>query len=243
MPPRTKVRHHHHHHHYRPHSSAPRITVPPTTQFTVIFPLKSGAFDTTSYVSSVTDDRASLEEINNTLRDVNEARTPGKRQQGIIIFFYILSILAVIVGGAIALAILISKTTIVIPVVVIGGTVLIIIFICLFRALLESNRKKQQELVRGVVNSHNQNFGRKGLRWNIPYYFPMWIELVKEYKYQVPPQQMAMGNHQQGMNFGGNNMMRMGQDMYAQQNMGYEGYQIYPQQNNSNRGQRVMMMN
>jgi len=218
-------------HGHRPYRGGHRVAVPPTTELTVVFPLKSGKFDTSNYFQVQTDDKATPDEVNLVLKEINEARLPAQRKYDITLCFFILFIIALFAGFIIAIILIIPKNPIFVPVIFICEALLVIVGLFFFIMTLNSLRKKQQTLVQEVVERHNQAFATRGLKWKVPFHFPRWMELSNEYKLQqMQMQQMQFGFQQGFVNLEGPNMVQVIQ----QQNMNvmnFQGYQMHPQQN------------
>ena len=87
------------------------IAIPPTTDYTVVFPHDALAkrFDTGFYSPALTDGRASREEIEQVLREVEAVRKPFASKIVSAVCCYILSLFAAI-GGFIFLMISVGSS-------------------------------------------------------------------------------------------------------------------------------------
>ena len=210
------------------------IAIPPTTDYTVVFPHDDLAkrFDTGFYSPALTDGRASKEEIEQVLREVEAVRKPFASKIVSAVCCYILSLFAAI-GGFIFLMISVGGGPggDMIPFYIIGYIAFLVAIIVVFALRIKSITEQMKTKCREVLDRQNQNFASRGLRWHIPVHFPRWVELWKDYRagaiaqpiYMPPVNQQPYspvpnyGAPNQNMNMGG-------QSQFQQQNY-YQNYQ------------------
>jgi len=217
------------------------IAIPPTTAYTVVFPFDAigKRFDSGFYSPGVTDGRATIEEINHVLADIENTRRPIASKIMSAICCYIISLLAVVgcyVFGMVSIA---GTSPESIPFLVIGFIVAVIAVIWVFIARVRKVNEELKTKCQEVANRHNQNFSSRGLRWHIPVHFPRWVELWKDYVNQgqgqnFPGQQpvyMPPVQQQPYANYGGPQQQNMGGQPQFQQNY-YQNYQGQPNNNN-----------
>jgi hypothetical protein len=209
------------------------IAIPPTTAYTVVFPFDAAGkrFDTGFYSPGITDGRASAEEINHVLAEIENTRRPIAAKMVSAICCYIFSLFAVVgcyVFGMVSIAGTAPES---IPFLVIGFIVAIVAVIWVFIARLKKVNEELRTKCKVVADRHNQNFASRGLRWHIPVHFPRWVELWKDYASQSGqgfpgPQPVYMPPVQQQpyANYGGPQQQNVGGQPQFQQNY-YQNYQ------------------
>ncbi len=161
-------RHHHHHHRsggggsYRYRGGTPRVAIPKTSENWVIFPYdkKNRKWITSDYLPSQTKDRASVDEIEKFLNEVNEPLAAWYKEYG-----------AVYEGGGAYLCLFI----ILIPLLPIW-----IFYVCWITAAQPKAEKKLEEVkvkIKAIIKEKGSHFAERGLIWNLNIHFPRWIEL------------------------------------------------------------------
>jgi len=159
------------------------IAIPPTTSTTVVFPSTADgrAFDSGFYSPGLTDGRASFEEINQFLSEINDVRaktqsqTTGDMCCRVIVFFFF------IILYVLGMIFMTQDNPELVPVGVIGFIILAVCLVIFQTKKLNRIRTEFQAKCQAIVNQHNQNFASRGLRWHLPVYFPRWVELWKDY--------------------------------------------------------------
>ena len=239
-----------------------QIPVPPTTQYTIVFPMNVWAkkYDSSFYNPGLTDGRATQEEIDQILREVQEIKKPFNRKLVCALWLYILGLI-----GCIALMILgiidsVGTTEYVyvdgywetvendntgelvgsILGGIFGAFFVIGIFVCYATKINKASRVPIQALFDRV----NPNFTSRGLRWHMPVHFPRWVELWKDYvslgqptgqpTYLPPPMT------QQYQNYPDAPYQMPGTQPQDYQNYGVQpqGYQNYAQPGYNQQGQQ-----
>jgi len=179
--------------------------IPSSTPLSIVFPYDSQAqkFSTSSYMPLQTQNRASLEEIEQFL---DQANAPIKEWYAE--FGYLQE-------GSAKMTALLIICTIIMP--------LIFFFLCWITAVQNKSAvklKEASEKAKLFIRDNGQQFIDKGLLWNIPTRFPHWIELWTSL--EGPPQmglgQPGFGGFQQP----GIQTMPVQQQNY--QNMQQQGY-------------------
>jgi len=225
----TRGHHHHHSHHgtknaYKYRGGTPFVPTPPTSANWVIFPYDkvNKRWNTSNYQPSQTGNRASVDEIERFLNEVNEPLTVWYKEYG-----------AIYEGGGIYLFLFIFLIVL-LPI--------FIIYVCWIASAQGEAEKKLEEVkqkVRSMIQEKGSFFAERGLIWGVPGYFPQWIELWVG--------QGPHPDHHVGIQMGsGNIQMAMFQQnqggmMFNQQQQGFNmgSYQQsgYPQQGNGMGGQ------
>jgi hypothetical protein len=160
----------------------PTIKVPKTSPSVIIIPYEElgNKFDTSAYSPALTDGRASLEEINQVLNDLEATRAPFTSKILGNICYYILSTFLMI--GAIALcAAFVKKHGKGMLVLIICSVVM---YIAVIIVLTKRSKRLNAQLIaecKAVADRHNSSFASRGLRWYVPSHFPRWVELWKDY--------------------------------------------------------------
>jgi len=211
-------RYHHHHHHHR---RIIIIPIPSSTPQSLVFPYDgiSKKFNTNSYMPIQTQNRISIEEIEQFLDIINGPIKEWYDEYGWL------------TNGSCKFVCLMFTCFIIMP--------LMFFFIC-WMACAQSKAadalQKAGEKAKILVRDNNQRFVERGLMWNVPTHFPRWIELWT----QVGPGFGGASMPQQGFP-----MMpqQQGFPMMPQQQPGFDGFarpgiptQTMPQQNFQNGG-------
>lgn len=168
-------------------SSRKSFMVPPTTDFTVIFPFDkhTGKFDRLFYYSALTDGRASQDQIDLFLREIEQILQRKSKPINIIIWLFVFLAFSVLLGLTYhhmdrydTEREMVIKTMIayLFVVVLCSGT------IQLYR---RHTKKKAKKAIEAAIRRSYLEFEAQGLRWNIPAGFPKWIELWKYYKFEA----------------------------------------------------------
>jgi hypothetical protein len=158
--------------------------IPPTSAYTIVFPSPAfdAKFDSSSYYPTLTDGKASTQEITQVLSDIESTIKPFnekiKRAGYIFLLYVILSFLPALyfffAKGDKSVAFIVS-----IAAFCAGAIVGLVIWICCYIRKVDAKMlPKCQE----AIDRHNQDFAQKGLRWHLPPSFPRWVELWKDYK-------------------------------------------------------------
>jgi len=191
-----------------------QVPIPPTTQYTVVFPLNVWAkqYDSSFYTPGLTDGRAQNVEIDQVLREVERIRKPFNTKIVCALWLYILGLL-----GCVCLMVVVPITTSgdgywdgytwveydntsAIVGSIVGGILGIFFVMIVFIVYVTRVTKASRVPVQNYFNQVNANFSSRGLRWHIPVHFPRWVELWKDYVGQqgyagvgqptyLPPQQ------------------------------------------------------
>ena len=218
------------------------IAIPPTTDYTIVFPHDDFGkrFDSGFYSPALTDGRASLEEINQILAEVEIIRRPLAGKMCGALCCYIVSIIASVVAYVLFMVSMINNNSGLFPFLIAGfiGMIILIfwVFIVRVKNIHENIRKKCKE----VIDKHNHNFVSRGLRWHLPIQFPRWIELWKDYRaasnshaiymppvsqHPYPPISHNYGAPNQNMNMGGQPQF---QQNYYQNHQGAQNNMYIP---------------
>jgi len=201
-------RHHHHHHHHRRHyygrgGGAPVIVTPSSTPGCLVFEYDKSnkRFSTSNFSTMQIQNRASHEEIERFLNEVNEPIAAWNKEYRdayeirgtylcCLIFFFFLFPL----------------------------------FFCYFCWMLSEQKeaaKKLEEVkeeVRRIIRERGSSFAERGLIWNVPQHFPQWIELWTGAGGLMPGMQPAAQMPGQG---GGIQMAVIQQQQPMPQQQGY----------------------
>ncbi len=180
---RNHHKNHHNHHPTHQKQQVVIIAIPPTTATTVVFPSTADgrAFDSGFYSPGLTNGRASFEEINQFLTEINTLRVANGSQTASGICCRALCFFFTLILFALCMVLVISSIPALTPLVVIGFFVFLV---TLIMTLVKRSERAQTEFkakCQVIVNQHNQNFASRGLRWHLPVYFPRWVELWKDY--------------------------------------------------------------
>lgn len=182
------------------------IVIPPSTAGTLVFPWKDSIkkFDTSSYNPIMTNNRVSLEEINQILDEALVPVMEWRDKQLFIKYPWAIIILVILLP---------------------------LLYIYMFYLACTSCSKQKEfeevkEKSRAILKEKGAHFEQRGLAWVVPAHFPRWIELWTGQGGMQPnmmmQQQMMMqpnvgqngyavvpiNNQQMGMN---NNMMMTNQ--------------------------------
>lgn len=172
------------------------IVIPPTTTITIVFPFDEPTkrFDCSFYSPHLTDGRASIQEIQQVLAEVEAIRGSLASEGGCMGCLRLLCFLFISSLMIIALNNVDVNDSSSIPFVAIGCFVLMVSVCCCMSKRDERINNEIKERCQAAVDKHNyQSFGSRGLRWHIPIHFPRWIELWKDYQGQsssnmyIPP--------------------------------------------------------
>jgi len=211
------------------------IAIPPTTDYTIVFPhdAVSKRFDSGFYAPGLTDGRASREEIDQVLNEVENVRRPLASKIVSALCCYIFGLFAAIGSYVFFMVAMAGGDPELIPFFVIGFIGLIVALVWIFVVRVKNLTEQIKTKSRQVIDRHNPSFASRGLRWHVPVHFPRWIELWKDYRAGNNPQPIYMPPvHQQPYtptpNYGAPNQ-NAGQPQF-QQNY----YQNYQGPNNNN---------
>jgi len=167
--------------------SGPGLIAFPPTATTVTFPFDEpeAKFDSSFYRPEFTDGRASEEEINTVLRDLDGVMGPmiaklkAAGRNVVISQFVMFAIAFVFFYLAdkinpyfLALGILCLLYAAIGPCII-------------MKMLISQNYQQLVAKSQVIVDKHNQNLASRGLRWDLSPYFPKRIELRKDYNSQV----------------------------------------------------------
>lgn len=165
--------------------------IPASTRERLIFPLApNNQFDTSSYNPGFTDGRASLEEINQILTEIQAARQPLVDDLHKVYCTYILTIILGILATAV-LGFILAMTLGVFLIFVRFVLYMILLFwsMMTFRTKIIKLNEQTKAVAQKVIDNYSGSFGSRGLRWAMPMHFPMWIELHKDYLISENPGQ------------------------------------------------------
>ena len=185
----------------------PRVPVPPTSHYTVVFPLKtwSRVYDASSYNPAQAEGRATLEEVNQVLQEMYKIQKPFRTKVNLASFLYIIFLLASMILSGIAIAnsyddveacfafgdnycYWTKKTNSgQLALSIIGGIFGIFVSSCIYIAIVVKVTRSSRVPARALFDRVNPNFATRGLRWQLPVHFPRWIELSKDYVNQTQP--------------------------------------------------------
>ena len=172
------------------------VPIPTTSLYTVVFPLevRRSQYDTSFYNPGLTDGRATQEELNQVLREVEAIKNPFSKKLTCALWLFIF-------GFFTSLVVMIT-----VPVIcsgnpyydnygyyhddtnvggmfagIFGGLFTMIFVIVYLIIFISRNTKKSRAAVQTILDRVNPNFTSRGLRWHLPLHFPRWIELWKDY--------------------------------------------------------------
>jgi len=171
--------------------------IPPTTQRTIVFPLKitfatNSTFDSSFYNPMLTDGRAHLEEVNHVLREIETTQISSlsKMWRGFYCFIAALMV-AVFVLTPLIIYAFVSRNFVLAAIAILVDIVLYTIPGFFFTKYVKRTIQNAKKNCLVVVERINQEFSPKGLRWHLPDQFPKWIELWKDYvgepQMEAPP--------------------------------------------------------
>jgi len=172
--------HHNHHHHHEYHyeqrvNRSNRVTVPHTTDSTVIFPQVNGTFDRT-YNPVYTDCRVPPEQVNEVLSIIDtvvKQHLAAVNCLGIILLFNFIGIFL----SAVLIRDPYLKRNIII------GNCVSVFVLAIITGVLRQKRINQARIIcQQTLDVHNQRLASVGVRWALPYHFPMWVELHNDFK-------------------------------------------------------------
>jgi len=166
------------------------IPVPITNPYTIIFPgdKNTKGFDVGAYNPALTDGRASNEEINQALKEIESVRRPFYKKMLVSISTYVFALIFGVIAY-IGLTSYLNKNHstfanyLIYPFIIyIFGSVVFFIM------SIKKNRMNGRKAALEIVSKYNLIFASKGLRWHLPVHFPKWVELWKDYLGQPNPQ-------------------------------------------------------
>ena len=172
------------------------VPVPATSLYTIVFPLDGfkSQYDASFYNPGLTDGRATQEELNQVLREVEAVKKPFSSKVVCALWLFLLGFLASL-AVMIAVPIICSGTgyfdeygyyhddTNVGGMLagIFGGLFAMIFVIVYFIVYANRKTKETRVAVQALLDRVNPNFTSRGLRWHLPLHFPRWIELWKDY--------------------------------------------------------------
>ncbi len=171
------------------------LQLPTTNPNTIVFPSSDEGFDLNAYSPVLTDGRASTEEVVQVLKELESLKRPLSKRKTFTVIAFILIFLSLGVGFGVTLNIIITRRPTLIGVVIAPFFIFLFLGILCFMGALKRIRDEQRKGANAVISQANLVFASKGLRWVLPYAFPNWIELWKDYampsnsnsSYYVPP--------------------------------------------------------
>ena len=197
------------------------VPIPVTTPACIIFPYdkENKKFITSDYSSAQTKERASAEEIERFLNEVNEPLSAWSEQYGLVYE-----------GKGIYFCLFITFL------------ILLPIFICYvcWLSSKQSEAKKAltevKQKIRTIIQERGSYFAEKGLEWKIPIQFPHWLELwtgedgkpgagdieMAAYQQSGYPQLSQQGNSVAPVQDGNQQQFMYNANMYGQEENGEE---------------------
>ncbi len=196
------------------------IIVPPAGGDFIVFNSDSFTkkFDSASYYPHLTDGKASTEEINHVLREIEKVQKPFNSQLLSVLICYIIFLFTSVGFYAVFMMNFTELDIAIIAIYFVLFVAAVVFNLIIYVTRTRGIREKMKLKCKNVTEKHNQYFMKRGLRWHIPEKFPKCIELWKDEKPQ------NFGNQQPSWNFEGHNQPQ------PQQNY----YQNYLGQGNSN---------
>ena len=171
------------------------VPVPATSLYTIIFPQDFRLlYDSSFYNPNLTEGRATKEEIDQLLREIEAVKKPFGKKITCALWLLLLGFLASI-AMMIALPIMsvgpssYDKWGRLVQTNdngelfggIFGGLALMIFSIVYFAVYVVRNNRKSKAAVQVLLDRINPDFNSRGLRWHLPLHFPRWIELWKDY--------------------------------------------------------------
>lgn len=156
------------------------VKPPVCTDYTIVIPYEffQGKFSKTVYDSQMTENRASNEEINQVLGNVEEilSRKPSYAKTfGILLTIYL-------IAGLIAF-LLQNTFNYTFQYWFEGSFWLFLGIVCFTFWMMYVNQWRKRKVEAGdYIDSIQHGFKQRGLRWHIPQQFPQWIEIFKDYR-------------------------------------------------------------
>ncbi len=152
------------------------IPTPSSSPHSLVFPydVKAKKFSTSSYIPFQTQNRATIEEIEQFLEQINAPIKEWYDEFGFL------------KEGSVKMTCLAIICGILIP--------LLPFFVCWMIAIqkkADAKLKEISEKAKLLIRDNSQHFIDKGLLWNIPTFYPQWIELWTSL--EGPPPQVGFG--------------------------------------------------
>lgn len=170
----------------QPVTPTPTPTPQPTiSDFQIFFPytLNKSCFDREIYTPELTENRATTEEVNTVLDELESAVEPtvkaAKTYLGIYMGFFLTTnlILPFLYERSERFQKMLSARAL-----IIGNTTIIGLATVKFFYTMKGKESEARELSLKVFDKYNTAFMEKGLRWNIPKNFPKGVGLWRLYK-------------------------------------------------------------
>ena len=171
-----------HHKPYKPRE----VYLPRTTDLVIIFPLdgSKGSYSG-RYYSSQTEERASLEEVNNTLREVAFVYKPFDEKRFWSALCFVLNVFLSLIAFILILKFVAPlKPAVLFPVSIGVFCIWVTISSFIFTNAISKYGKNGTVACQKVIDKYNQEFSKRGLRWVLPQHFPKWIELHNDFRKQ-----------------------------------------------------------
>jgi len=218
------------------------VVTPPTTDFCLVFPYdrKSNTFDKSFYSPALTHGKVSFQQLDSFIgeaeRILKKKIDPVKKVWSLFGWFALLGVVFIAClmftmmsddldddYNSDSMAANIDDSDEVDSLfIVLMGYMFGIIFYALICGIYSCKKhRKARKAIQTLVDRNSQMFAAQGLRWNVPKYFPRWIELWKDYRGQQA--QCMCGQMLQPYD----NFTTLNQGQIIQNQ-----YQQYPQQDN-----------
>jgi len=164
-------------------TSAFRTVVPQTTPYTIMFSedKQSKTYDSSFYNTTLTEGRATSEEVSQVLKEINAMRRPLIKKTSLILFSFVVSLVIVIGLFVIFSVFLMASHPLISDYGLIFSVILLLISLGFFTLSFRRNQQDCRKAAAVIVSKYNIIFASKGLRWQLPAEFPRWIELWKDY--------------------------------------------------------------
>jgi len=182
------------------------VPIPDSTPDKVVFSIDhNDRFDTSAYNPGITHGRATTEEITQVTSELESALQPfiskvGKLKCSLIVWF--LLIFAVI--GFFGFTFVGAMNPVGMFGIMIGGFILMIGGRFFYRSKVDQLASDCKAVSQKIIEGHNASLASRGLRWVMPSYYPLWVELHKDYLWA------------QNNNNGGQQPIYMPPNMYQQ---------------------------
>ncbi len=195
------------------------VPIPESTPERLVFPLgPNDTFDTTSYNPGLTHGRAGVEEINQVRSELEADFHPFLKKLTCTKIILGICFLLIFFGMAgVGFTMVNSNMNNPAPVFIAFIVGAVCMFGCrfIYKSRVESLATECKTAAQKVLDKHNTSFTPRGLRWVLPTYFPLWVELHKDYLW--------------AQNAGGQQPVYMPPNMYQQPQPQYQNNNLYQQ--------------
>ncbi len=152
-----------------------KVSVPHTTDATVVFPYTNGIFER-NYNPSYTDGRVSFEQVNEALNHVEVVLREHLGIVNVLGCFLILMVVSAII------ALVSYRDAARQPGLIVGGFFSIFFFAVLVGIVRTRKINQARIVLQQFLDMQNGRLASLGVRWSLPHHFPMWIELNNDFK-------------------------------------------------------------